>query len=370
MGLPETSKNYQKSKCSEIGMQSLIQVDPKRHACIKRMLHFQALAYCIVDQRTTLEECGAPYFCKGNELTKGANLEYISAPNSQDVHFYIATVKKELNLDYPSEDCIVVVFRGTMSIRNLLDDFNYAPIVPGWENLRSILEKYPEFALEGGFYNCYNHLRHDFMVQITQVQQRYPHLPIYITGHSLGGAIATIAALDIALQITSPKGLLEKSATLGQVFLITAGSPRVGTAPFADFMNDLFQVKDVHKSRAWRVVNHADIVPFVPFPNLSVPEYRHVGLEVWLLHRNIWYGWFNSAWSDSCICPCKSDGDENPSCSYSVPILSHGILDHLLYMDVEFGPASCSNLQPKGIFSTYWNSAQPKWRHNRMSLKS
>jgi triacylglycerol lipase len=74
-------------------------------------------------------------------------------------------------------------------------------------------------------------------------------VPIYITGHSLGGALAQIAG-----------------AVLGNdqiAACYTFGSPRVGNAYF-----DLWV-----KVPSYRVMNYADIVPQVPFPVV----YRHSG---------------------------------------------------------------------------------------------
>ena len=74
-------------------------------------------------------------------------------------------------------------------------------------------------------------------------------VPIYITGHSLGGALAQIAG-----------------AVLGNdqvAACYTFGSPRVG-----NFYFDLWV-----KVPSYRVMNYADIVPQVPLPLV----YRHSG---------------------------------------------------------------------------------------------
>lgn len=74
-------------------------------------------------------------------------------------------------------------------------------------------------------------------------------IPIYITGHSLGGALAQIA--------TAVFGSDQIAACY------TFGSPRVGNSYF-----DLWV-----KPPSYRVMNYADIVPTVPFPII----YRHSG---------------------------------------------------------------------------------------------
>ena len=78
-------------------------------------------------------------------------------------------------------------------------------------------------------------------------------VPIYITGHSLGGALAQIA-----------------TAILGNdriAACYTFGSPRVG-----NYIFDLWV-----KPPSYRVINYADIVPQVPIPVPFVMPYRHSG---------------------------------------------------------------------------------------------
>ena len=74
--------------------------------------------------------------------------------------------------------------------------------------------------------------------------------PIVYTGHSLGGAMATLAAT-----LRPPDALY------------TFGSPRVGDATFVDSI--------AHVAHH-RVVNNRDIVPTVPLPQ-GWPGYRHHG---------------------------------------------------------------------------------------------
>lgn len=78
-----------------------------------------------------------------------------------------------------------------------------------------------------------------------------------ICGHSLGSALVTLLALDIAVN-TSYKNLT----------VYTFASPRVGDLHFANFFNAV--VPDCH-----RIANRMDIVAHVPVP----PLYIHVGDE-------------------------------------------------------------------------------------------
>ncbi len=86
---------------------------------------------------------------------------------------------------------------------------------------------------------------------LTRLKAANPARTIWLTGHSLGGALATLAAARLA-DVTG---------------LYTFGSPLVGDRQFAERCPD----------RAYRVVNNNDIVPHVPrvgpsaSPPLSAP---------------------------------------------------------------------------------------------------
>lgn len=81
-----------------------------------------------------------------------------------------------------------------------------------------------------------------------------------ICGHSLGSALVTLMALDVAAQRTL-KGLKHLA-------LYTFASPRVGDLHFADYFN-------VTVPDCYRIANRMDIVTHVPTP----PLYIHVGDE-------------------------------------------------------------------------------------------
>jgi len=91
---------------------------------------------------------------------------------------------------------------------------------------------------------------------------------ILVTGHSLGGALATLAAPDIARNML-PGRTPE---------LITFASPRTGCDDYASVFNPLIPI-------CFRVVNPADVVPNIPEPVRFLFPYKHVGIEVKLGER-------------------------------------------------------------------------------------
>lgn len=95
----------------------------------------------------------------------------------------------------------------------------------------------------------------DILQVIAEVQNNAQ--PIWITGHSLGGALATLAAARFALELDKPvRGIY------------TFGQPRAGDREFARIFNaDLKQI-------FFRFVNNSDIVTRIPTREMC---YSHVG---------------------------------------------------------------------------------------------
>jgi hypothetical protein len=97
-------------------------------------------------------------------------------------------------------------------------------------------------------------------------------LEFFFTGHSLGAALATLAALDVT-RVLEDRGIpLSQRARNGvRIRMYNFGSPRVGNGVFARTFNTL--VPD-----AYRIVNDADVVARMP-RTLSF-DYHHVGSTV------------------------------------------------------------------------------------------
>ncbi len=110
--------------------------------------------------------------------------------------------------------------------------------------------------MHSGFARAYLSVRdriHDHIKSSSATRYR-------VTGHSLGGAIATLCAIDLQYNF-SPKIAVEA---------YTFGSPRVGNDAFTDSYNR--RVPDT-----WRVVNGWDAVVGLPVPWQG---YRHVDADV------------------------------------------------------------------------------------------
>lgn len=120
-----------------------------------------------------------------------------------------------------------IVFRGTSSIRDLMADFDIRRT------------KFHGAYVHKGFYTQYTSIAPEIKSTLSPSAHT-----IVCTGHSLGGALATLAALDLA-------------APGKKIVCCTFGSPRVGD----DQMVQLFEQK-VHTS--FRVFHECDPIHMVP----------------------------------------------------------------------------------------------------------
>ncbi|CAM9919266.1 unnamed protein product [Phaeothamnion confervicola] len=141
--------------------------------------------------------------------------------------------------------------------------------------------RYPDCAecmVHGGFWAAERVLIDPVLSEIQRLQKENPTFDVYVTGHSLGGALAVLAALDIV-------------ETGIPVRCYTFGMPRVGNRAWADYLRRALPV-------AVRVTHNRDAVPHMPPTSFG---FRHSAPEV-----------FEAA--DGGLTLCEEDG-ESPACS-------------------------------------------------------
>ncbi|PKU84647.1 Phospholipase A(1) DAD1, chloroplastic [Dendrobium catenatum] len=180
---------------------------------------------------------------------------------------------------------LVVAFRGTEQAKwkDLLTDLMFLPAGLNPERLGGDFKQ--EVQVHGGFLNAYDSVRNRLLMLIKLAigyheehhLESMPKWNVYVTGHSLGGALATLLALEISTSPMAKHGMIS-------VTMYNFGSPRVGNRRFADIYNE--KVKD-----SWRVVNHRDIIPTVPrlmgYCHVAQPVYLAAGdLEKAMLNRD------------------------------------------------------------------------------------
>lgn len=147
---------------------------------------------------------------------------------------------------------IIVAFRGSNNMANWISNFDY------------FMEPYKgsdTMKVHTGFFADYDLVSPLVINAVRTLTQAHPSATILYTGHSLGAALVTFAAVDVMEQLdpTNP------------VMFYSYGSPRTGNQAFTDHVMTLYP-------DYFRVVHYTDIVPHLPMTEFG---FNHAGNEVW-----------------------------------------------------------------------------------------
>lgn len=166
-----------------------------------------------------------------------------------------AQVSIGLIFQAPATGEAVIAIRGTEGIKEWIQDARFlltpCTFVAGGGNT------------EDGFTDMYRSMAIGTAAGSASVTRSLATLPwaapvtsLIICGHSLGGALATLLALDVAANAAAP---------FNNPMAYTYASPRTGDTQFVNTFNHLVP-------NSARIANRVDLVPKLPMP----PLYEHV----------------------------------------------------------------------------------------------
>lgn len=151
---------------------------------------------------------------------------------------------------------IIVAFRGSKSAKDFIHDAEAWFSELMWSDNDVVAE------VHHGFLEDFEAVNVEVVQRVRALIAVMPKAPVFVTGHSLGGALAKLCALEFSRQKIDVTGVY------------TFGAPRVGNRAFREIYNrSLF-----HKT--FRVVNQNDLVPRLPG---YFAGYRHTGMEFFML---------------------------------------------------------------------------------------
>lgn len=201
-----------------------------------------------------------------------------------------------------NSNTVIICFRGTREkIDWVISNIQFMPV-----NLKIELTNPKNIKVHNGFQKTL--LKYDDKTtKLRSIDALWKHISDYklfdgrkivITGHSLGGALATLFAVKLRYKYEDycKNNLLE---------IVTFGAPSVGLKKFKKYYGEL-------NSKTIRFVNGSDIVPFTP-PFL----YHHIGTEIWLNEQKKWIniGWV-SRLAYSLKSPIKKFADDHKMKAY------------------------------------------------------
>ncbi|KIX92906.1 uncharacterized protein Z520_11382 [Fonsecaea multimorphosa CBS 102226] len=144
---------------------------------------------------------------------------------------------------------IVMSFRGTTSFENILADINL--VMEPWDVCDSC-------TAHSGFLDSWQTVKPQIQNVLANAKATYPSYQIISTGHSLGGAVATLAAADLR-------------SSGYDIALYTYGSPMTGNYFLATFITN-------QSGGNYRVTHAQDLIPKLP----GYPIFAHVSPEYWI----------------------------------------------------------------------------------------
>ncbi|KAJ3805149.1 Alpha/Beta hydrolase protein [Lentinula aff. lateritia] len=210
---------------------------------------------------------------------------------------------------------LVVALRGSASVADVLLDtqVQLVPLVsPGVSIPRSQSHSSPDDAqVHAGFLTAWNSVGVQVLAILAEQLFRHRDIKTIVTsGHSLGGALATLSAISANQRFPQCR-----------VITYSYGAPRTGNKAFAEFVN-----KSLGEN-AFRVVHTHDGVPTMIPQSLG---YHHHGIEYWQEYE--------PAIAENVV-KCDPQG-EDPSCSLSIP--SGGVNDaHMKYFGIVISTPFC-----------------------------
>ncbi|KAL8861065.1 MAG: hypothetical protein Q9178_002578 [Gyalolechia marmorata] len=149
---------------------------------------------------------------------------------------------------------VVLAIRGSISKQNWQAD---------WNMLRGSTDFCDDCRIHRGFRNSWQEIRDAVMENMKRAVERHPGYRIVVTGHSLGGAVATIAAAEL-------RRIDQRFA--GTTELYSFGSPRIANKKAARWFSD-------QARWSWRITSENDVVPRLP-PRFF--GYHHTEPEFWI----------------------------------------------------------------------------------------
>jgi len=194
---------------------------------------------------------------------------------------------------------VLVSFRGTVpsKIANWIQDLSFIK--------KSPFSRASKVKVHSGFFDAYNNLKNGMLSGLKTALAATNAKTILFTGHSLGAAMAQIAAFDTKLNYYP-------NLNFG---VYTQGGPRVGDDEFVKMYTQMM-------STSFREIHQKDVVAHLPPMSFG---FSHEPLEVF----------FNEDFKSYRVCNDTMSG-ESKKCSNQF-LLPTSISDHTHYRNIEMG---------------------------------
>lgn len=236
-------------------------ITPELYAELEELSRIVDISYCVGTANTGISK---PFNCL-SRCAGFPSFELITTWNTgalfTDSCGYVALSHE------PAVPRIIVAFRGTYSIANTVMDLatmpqEYLPY-PGSNDSRADVPKCNNCTVHLGFYKSWSASQEIVIPQLETLRAAYPDYELTLVGHSLGGAVASLAGLEFLNRGWRPA-------------VTTFGSPKIGNKALAKYFDMRFDLGDrdmaklespddsTRRTVYRRVTHRDDPVPLLP----------------------------------------------------------------------------------------------------------
>lgn len=202
----------------------------------------------------------------------GTTLEELDASGSMHGFIEIGDSNQEDELVYSIlldrfHKLVSVQFRGTTTTKDIAVDLKMFQWKVATNPLKDVIGQPNSMKIHQGFHDyLYNPNKHSaspcskfdlIREQVMGLLEEKPGYKLYATGHSLGGALASLFAFSMAA--------LDSALIKSPIVCISIASPKVGNSEFCKAFEYL---ESQGRLRHIRVVNGGDVIPMMPEKNI------------------------------------------------------------------------------------------------------
>ncbi|KAI9297829.1 alpha/beta-hydrolase [Neoconidiobolus thromboides FSU 785] len=245
----------------------------------KYYAHYAGAAYC--KDISTIKQWNCDLHCK---LNPNQTVQIIDLFENKSIKTRSFIALNEI------EKKIIISFRGSNQFHNFISDFklfklNYQ-LVEAYNGTKS--DNKNNIRIHRGFFQCSESLKKNITLSLKKLyskDSKYKDYHIILTGHSLGGSMAVLAALYLKQEF---------DLNSNDLSVYTYGQPRIGNSNFVNLIQQ-------NQLKIIRVTNRNDPIPHSP---PAILGFHHHGNELYISDPKT-------------TILCNDDLKEDPMCSAS-----------------------------------------------------
>lgn len=261
---------------------SLLRADSPDYSELKKYANLASLAYCIEAGIQPERLVGNQKETCPSKACQNPSVSKMEVVEIMDFNGWFELGSGLVIADHKLKT-LHLVFQGTASTEDWLSNLDwlpakYQPLTESGDGTDWGHPNCQQCKIHHGFRTYLRTNAEPVIQRYLEIRQRsFPDYGIAVSGHSLGGALATLTGIELRL--------------MGhEVLVVTFGGPKIGNRAFANYFDSLFGTEsavhhiastgsfDTLSTALIRVVHRHDLVPHLP----PTSKFRPMGYEYYL----------------------------------------------------------------------------------------